>query len=206
MRIITLTGGLGSGKSTAAEYLHGKGAAVVDLDVVARSLLAPGSPLLTRVAEQFGADEILLADGKLDRAALARKAFVSAESTRTLDTIVHPAVAREVGVAVEQLRLLAEPPIAVVLEVPLLVEAPVFGELADLVVALVAPESMRIDRAVSGGMDREDAARRVRVQATDAERAELSDVVVVNAGPLEALHTELDRLWEAHVAVGGAAV
>lgn len=206
MRIITLTGGLGSGKSTAAEYLRAKGAAVVDTDVVGRTLLSTGSDLLARVAAEFGEDDVLLADGSLDRPALARKAFASDASTRALDAIVHPAVAREVGVALEQLRLLAEPPIAVVLEVPLLVEAPVFAELADVVVALVAPESMRIGRAVAVGMDETDAVRRVRRQATDAERAELADIVIVNDGSVERLYATLDDVWNEHIAVGGAAV
>lgn len=206
MRIVTLTGGLGAGKSTAAAYLHEKGAAVVDTDAVGRALLTTGSELLGRVAREFGEDEVLLADGSLDRAALARKAFSSEGWTRMLDSIVHPAVAREVGVAVEQLRLLAQPPIAVVLEVPLLVEAPVFAELADVVVAMVAPESVRKERAVAAGMESADAERRIRIQATDAQRAELADVVIVNDGPVERLHAELDRFWDEHIAVGGAAV
>jgi dephospho-CoA kinase len=203
MRVIVMTGGLGSGKSTAAEHFRTKGASVVDLDEVGIKLLAPGSPLLQRVAEAFADDEVLLADGRLDRAALARAAFASPDATRRLNNLVHPAIARDAGVAIEQLRLLPEPPFAVVLEVPLLVEAPVLGQLGDVVLALVAPETVRLDRAVARGMDRADALRRLRAQATDAERVELSDVAIINDGSLERFLGELDSFWEEYAAVGG---
>jgi dephospho-CoA kinase len=203
MRVIVVTGGLGSGKSTAAKYFDGKGAVVVDLDDVAAKVLEPGSAVLGRVAAEFGEDEVLLADGRVDRAALARAAFATSASAARLDAIVHPVIARDVGVAIEQLRLMPEPPFAVVLEVPLLVEAPVFGELADAVVAIVAPESVRAERSVALGREREDAMRRIRVQASDAQRAELADVVVVNDGDLEHFYRELDAFWEEYVAIGG---
>lgn len=205
MRVIVVTGGLGSGKSTAADHFRAKGAFVVDLDDVAVKLLAPESALLARVAAEFGGDAILLADGRLDRSALARAAFASPAAADRLNKIVHPAIARDVGVAIEQLRLMPEAPFAVVLEVPLLVEAPVFGELADVVLAIVAPESVRLARAVAAGMEANDAQRRLRAQATDAERVELSDATVVNDGSLDYFKTGLDAFWEEYVAVGGGA-
>ncbi len=203
MRVIVVTGGLGSGKSLAAEHLRAKGGVVVDLDDVGAKLLMPGSDLLARVAGEFGGDEVLLADGSLDRPALARAAFSSAGAVHALNEIMHPAIAREVGVAIEQLRLMPEPPLAVVLEVPLLVEAPVFREIADAVLAVVAPESIRIERVVARGMDRQDATRRVRLQATDAERAELADVVAVNDGSQDSFLLQVDAFWEEYVALGG---
>jgi dephospho-CoA kinase len=172
---------------------------------VAAKLLSPESALLGRVAAEFGGDAILLADGSLDRPALARAAFATPDAARRLDDLVHPAIARDVGVAIEQLRLMPEPPFAVVLEVPLLVEAPVFGELADVVLAIVAPEAQRLERAVAGGRDTADARRRLRVQASDAERVELSDVTLVNDGTLGRFFGELDAFWEEYVAVGGGA-
>jgi len=202
MRVIVVTGGLGSGKSTAAGYFRSKGAIVVDLDDVAVKVLAPGSAVLARVVAEFG-DDILLADGRLDRAALARLAFATPDAARKLDDLVHPVIARDVGVAIEQLRLMPEPPLVVVLEVPLLVEAPVFGELADAVVAIVAPESVRVARSVALGREEDDAKHRIRAQATDAQRAELADAVVVNDGSVERYFAELDAFWEEYVAVGG---
>jgi dephospho-CoA kinase len=204
MRVIVITGGLGSGKSTAAQYLATKGAVALDLDEVAAKLMGPGSSLLARVAEEFEGTGILSADGRLDRAALADVAFATPQAVERLNAIVHPAVAHEVGESIDMLRLMPQPPLAVILEVPLLAEAPVFGELADGVIALVAPEDIRVRRALDRGMAKEDARRRIRHQATDAERAALSDRVIVNDGSEERLFHELNEFWEEFVAIGGA--
>jgi len=204
MQVIVLTGGLGAGKSTAAEFFRSRGAVALDLDDIAARLLVPGTPLLARVAQEFGGEDVLLADGRLDRPALARIAFATPEATRRLNAIVHPAVVREIGPSIADMRLLQEPPPVIVLEVPLLAEAPVFAELADIVVAIVGPESVRAARAVERGMAPDDVARRMRSQATDAERAELADVLIVNDGPIERFTSALERFWEEYVVDGGA--
>jgi len=92
----------------------------------------------------------------------------------------------------------------IVLEVPLLAEAPVFAELADIVVAIVGPESVRAARARERGMAPEDVSRRMRSQASDAERAALADVLIVNDGPIERFTSALERFWEEYVVDGGA--
>jgi dephospho-CoA kinase len=204
MQVIVLTGGLGAGKSTAAEFFRSRGAVAIDLDVIAAHLMAPGSSLLASVADAFGGDDVLLADGRLDRSALARLAFCTPEATARLNALVHPAVVREIGPSIADMRLLQDPPPVVVLEVPLLAEAPVFAELADIVVAIVGPESVRSARAVERGMSPDDAARRLRAQATDAERAELADVLIVNDGPLDRFTSALERFWEEYVVDGGS--
>jgi len=203
MQVIVLTGGLGAGKSTAARFFRERGAVVIDLDDVAAQLLVPGSPVLEAVAEEFGGPDVLYADGRLDRPALARAAFATPDATRRLNALVHPAAIREVGPSIADMRLLPDPPPFVVIEVPLLVEAPVFREIADIVVAIVAPESVRLARAVESGLAEEDARRRIRAQATDAERAEISDVVIVNDGPPERLMSSLERFWEEYAVGGG---
>ena len=203
MQVLVLTGGLGAGKSTAAEFFRERGAVALDLDDIAARLLVPGTALLARVAEEFGGNEVLLADGRLDRPALARAAFASPDATRRLNAIVHPAVVREVGPSIADMRLLQEPPPVIVLEVPLLAEAPVFAELADIVVAIVGPESVRAARAIERGMAPDDVARRMRSQATDAQRAELAEVLIVNDGSIERFTSALERLWEEYVVDGG---
>ena len=203
MRVVVITGGIGAGKSTASGFLRDKGAIIIDADLVAAQVLEKGSPVLARVAEAFGPD-VLLADGSLDRAALARAAFASPEATARLNAIVHPAVAREIGPAVADLRLMPNPPSAVVLEVPLLAEAPVFAQIADLVVAIVAPQELRVARAIQSGFAEADGRRRLAVQASDAERAVLADVVIVNDGSLERYLGELERVWSELVAEGGS--
>ena len=88
------------------------------------------------------------------------------------------------------------------IEVPLLAEAPVFAELADDVIAIVAPQEVRISRAVAAGRAEDDARRRLAVQASDAQRAELADVVIVNDNDKGRFLGELQRVWEERLAVG----
>lgn len=203
MLVLALTGGIGSGKSVAAEYFRSRGAVTLDLDRIAAQTLAPGSPTLAKVAEAFG-DSVVQEDGSLDRTELARVAFASPEATERLNSIVHPVITREVGPAIADLRLLPDPPNVVVLEVPLLVEVPVYAELADVVLALVAPEQVRLSRAIERGMSPEDASRRMRLQATDAERASLADRVIVNDGSREHFLSELARFWDEFLGNDGA--
>jgi len=199
MRVAVITGGIGAGKSTAARYLAEKGAVVIDSDEVALSLLVPGSRLLAKVADEFGPD-VLLADGSLDRAALARAAFAAPGRASRLNALVHPAVSEALELRLAELRALPEAPAAVVVEVPLLAEAPQIASLADVVVAIVAPQQVRVGRAAERGMTEADAKRRAAAQASDAERASLADEVVINDGSLERFLSEVDRIWRTRLA------
>jgi len=204
MFIIVLTGGLGAGKTTATEFFRSRGASIICLDDVARYALSPGTTAYQRVVEVFGPG-ILADDGSIDRQALADAAFASAEATEQLNSIVHPEVAREVGTSLTELRLMPEHrPEVVVVEVPLLAEAPVFAELADEVVAIVAPEHVRIERAQARGLAADDARRRVASQASDAERIAMADVVIDNGGSAEEFEERLAEYWDAHVVGTGA--
>ncbi len=204
MLIVVVTGGLGAGKTTATEYFRSRGASVICLDDIAHHLLEQGTPTYARIVDRFGPD-VLLPDGTLDRAVLADAAFSSAEQTRELNAIMHPEIARQVGTALTELRLMPEhQPEVVVLEIPLLSEAPVFAELADEIVAIVAPTELRIARAKKRGMSADDARRRIARQASDQERAKLATVTITNDGDLEAFERELARFWDEHAASGGA--
>ena len=199
MYTIIVTGGLGSGKTTAAEYFAERGATVICADDLAHQVLSKGSMTLEEVAREFG-DDILYADGSLDRPALARAAFDSKAATERLNEIVHPAVYLRTLAALRDLRLSPVPPDVVVLEVPLLVEAPQLVELADEVVAIVAPEHVRLERAKARGMSEPDAYRRLHHQATDAERAQLADVVIANSGDMAAFEEQLRQYWDTRIA------
>lgn len=194
MFVVALTGGIGAGKTEAASFFREKGAVVLELDRIAEHLLQPDSALLARVVSEFG-PEVLASDGSLDRAELAHHAFASADDAERLNAIVHPAVASEVGPAITDLRLLPNPPQVVVIDVPLLAEAPVFGELADDVLAIEAPEDVRIARAVRRGMPEADVRSRLSCQATDEERAEFATNVIENNGTLEQFRAQLERYW-----------
>jgi dephospho-CoA kinase len=202
MFLLVITGGIGSGKSTAAEYFRQAGAFVIDLDDVASRVLSPGSATLDAVAAAFGPD-VLLADGRLDRPALARAAFASKATAQRLNALVHPAVTSELSRKLSELRSARKAPALVVVEVPLLAEAPAIADVADVVLAIVAPQEVRVQRTVASGRAEPDARRRLAVQASDAERAALADVVIVNDGDRESFLARLDRFRREHVVLGG---
>jgi len=195
MFVIVVTGGIGAGKSVAVERFRSRGAVVLDLDDIAARLLADDPVLTYRVREAFG-ESVFDAAGQLDRAALAHAAFATTEAAAELNRIVHPAVAREVIPSLTDLQLLPFPPQVVVIDVPLLVEAPIFAEVADSVLAIEAPVETRVTRAVSRGMAEHDVRRRIACQATDAERAALAKRTIVNDGSLEDFNRALDRYWD----------
>ena len=195
MYVLALTGGLGSGKSTAAQVLAELGAVVIDLDEVAKVLLDEAPAVRDRVVEAFGAS-IVGADGRIDRATLAEQAFVSEGTTQALNAIVHPAVLAAVAGALDTLALQGEPPRMVVLVVPLLAESPLFLEPVDAVLAISANEETRLERAVARGMSQEDAERRIARQAGDAERREIADYVIENDDDLESFRADVRAFWE----------
>jgi dephospho-CoA kinase len=190
---IGLTGGIGSGKSTVSALLAARGAVIVDADRIAREVVEPGTPGLTRIVETFG-DRILAADGSLDRAALAAVVFADAQARSQLDAIVHPLVrARAVELTA------AVPPGAVVVnDVPLLVET---GQASsyDLVLVVQADPATRVSRLVQRGLTPEDAHARIAAQASDDQRRAVADVVLDNSGTLEELAEQVDRFWAERV-------
>ena len=191
MLLVALTGGIGSGTSTVAELLAAHGASVLDADAVARSVVEPGRPALQALVERFG-EGILHPDGSLDRAALAAVAFVEDESRHALEAITHPVIVAEMN------QRIAEQPAdgIVVLEIQLLAET--WDQRIrdyDAVVAVEAPEELRLERAVERGMSREDVERRLAAQATDEDRRRIATHVVGNAGTLDELAGSVDLLW-----------
>jgi len=192
--VVGLTGGIGSGKSTVARLLAERGARVVDADVVARAVVAPGGPAHDAVVERFGAD-VVAGDGSLNRPALAALVFGDEAARRDLNGIVHPAVhdemLREVAAAAE-----ADPEGVVVLDVPLLAEVgreryPVAG-----VLVVDAPVDTAVARLVAErGFTPDDARARVAAQASREERLAIADEVIDNGGDLDHLRAEVDRAW-----------
>lgn len=189
---VGLTGGMGSGKSTVATRLAQLGATVIDADAIAREIVEPGQPALAELAERFG-EEILTDDGALDRAELARRAFVDAESTEALNAITHPRIAERTAEYYRQAAAAAAP--VVVYDMPLLFEKGLEAD-QDLVLVVHAPEELRIQRLVeSRGVDREDAARRIAAQLDDATRIAKADVVLDNTASVAKLQAQVDRAW-----------
>ena len=192
---IGLTGGIGSGKSTVARLLAERGAYLVDADVLAREVVAPGTPGLAAVVDAFG-DEVRTPEGALDRPALAAVVFADPEARTRLDGIVHPLVRAR---AIEIISALPADAV-VVQDIPLLVET---GQASsfDLVLVVEADVETRVARLVARGLDESDARARIAAQATDAERRAVADVVLDNRGTPEDLAEQVDRFWAGRVAL-----
>lgn len=190
MILVGLTGGIGSGKSTVSAALAARGAVIVDADAIVRDVQQPGSPVLQQLAERFG-PQVIAADGSLDRAAVANVAFSDPDALKALNAIVHPAVGAEMN-----RRVLAERDTdhVVVMDIPLLTENPREGLQGVIVVDV--PVETQVERLVRyRGFDEADAMARIGKQATRQQRLDTASFVVDNAGDLEALEAQIDRLW-----------
>lgn len=190
---IGLTGGIGSGKSTVATLLAERGAVVVDADRLAREVVAPGTPGLAAIVEEFGSD-VLAEDGALDRAALASVVFADPAARARLDAIVHPRVRARAA----ELAAAAPPGSVVVQDVPLLVETGQAGSF-DLVLVVETDPETRVARLVDRGLSAADARARIASQATDEERRAVADVVLHNDGAPAALAEQVQRFWSERV-------
>lgn len=194
MKLVALSGGIASGKSTIARRLSELGAVHIDADALAREAVAPGSPGLQAIRERFG-DSVIAADGSLDRPALGQLVFSDPDRLAALNGIVHPEVRRLAQERLDEIER-ADPRAVVIYDVPLLVEAGV--DLPwDLVVIAEAPAEVRRQRMVElRGMSPEEAERRIANQASDEERRAVADVVVDTGGSIERTLEQADALWE----------
>jgi dephospho-CoA kinase len=195
MLVVGLTGGIGSGKSTVAELLRARGATVIDADLLAREVVAPGTPGFRAVVARFGPG-VVDPDGGLDRRALAGIVFADPGALADLNAIVHPAVRARIDDRLRELRTTAEAGV-VVLEIPLLVESGrSYGAAAVIVVD--CPEDVALRRlVVERGMDEGDARRRMAAQLSRPDRLAAADIVIDNSGSPAELSAEVDRMWTA---------
>jgi dephospho-CoA kinase len=199
-RVVGLTGGIGTGKSTVARMLEALGAVVIDSDRIVHELQAPGAPLLAEIAAAFGPG-VLRADGSLDRAALGDIVFRDEAARLRLNGIVHPAVGRETAARLETARARGVP--LVVLDIPLLFETRLHGRAskanlgAEAVVVVYAPRELQIRRQLEReSYGREEAERRVDAQIPIEEKRARADHVIDNSGPLEETRRQVEALYE----------
>ena len=212
---VGLTGGLGSGKSTAARLFAGLGAHVFSSDAIGRELMEPGQAVYAAIVEHFGPG-VVMADGRLDRTALARIAFEHGR-VEELNAIVHPAVIQRQAELAET--IFAREPNAVVMVESALVFETKHGETKygeakhavpwrsrfDKLILVTAPDEVKIRRFVERHGEalsterREEleaeARRRLAQQMPDEQKAALCDYVLTNAGPLKELEWQVDQLW-----------
>lgn len=193
---VGLTGGVGSGKSTVSALLRELGAVVIDADELARAVVAPGSPGLAQVLEEFGAG-VLATDGSLDRAAMAALVFSDAGARARLEAIVHPLVYARIV----ELENAAAADAVVVHDIPLLVESGRAGTF-DAVLVVDVPVEVQVERLVRDrGWTEEEARSRIAAQATREERLAIATHVIDNAGTLDDLRR---RVAEVYAGLGGA--
>lgn len=189
-RIIAVSGGIGSGKSSVTRVFASQGAVTADADAIAREILEPGEPTLTEVARAFG-DDLLREDGSLDRALLASRVFGgegASERVARLNAITHPVIEAR---AWSILRGAPEGSLAVY-DIPLLIEGD-HADRFDAVVIVDAPIEERVKRLEGRGVAPEDARARIRAQASSEERRAIASIWIENEGSADDLE-EVARL------------
>ncbi|RMG93638.1 MAG: dephospho-CoA kinase [Candidatus Dadabacteria bacterium] len=192
MRLVGLTGGIATGKSTAARAFARAGAVVIDADRVARQVVEPGTEGLEAVRAAFG-DGVVRPDGSLDREALGRIVFADAEARERLNRILHPRIQAEVDRRVRE-AVAADPKALVVYDVPLLFETKAGGRF-DLVVVVYVPPELQLRRLMlRDGLAEKEAGQRLAAQMPIDEKARRADVVLDNRGPPERLEEAVAAL------------
>lgn len=194
MFTIGLTGGIGSGKSAAAERFAELGVPVIDTDVIAHALTRPDSRALDAIRASFG-EAVIAADGSLDRSVLRRRVFGDPAARRQLEAILHPLILHEVKTRLAALSA----PYAVAV-IPLLVETGAYDSLLDRIAVVDCPEELQIARTVArSGLTREEVSAILAAQATRRARLAAADDVIVNTGTLAALRDEVDALHQRYL-------
>jgi dephospho-CoA kinase len=198
-RIVGLSGGIGSGKSTVAALFAELGATVIDADAIVHELQAPGSPVLVELADAFGS-AILDADGALDRDALGQIVFRDADARKRLGSIMHPRVGVEMMKRLAVGRESGAP--LIVLDIPLLFEGIKAGsgistQLAfDATIVVYVPEPLQIERQLArDSCTPETAKRRVEAQLSIEEKKHLADFVIDNSGSFDATRDQVRELF-----------
>jgi len=201
VRVVGLTGGIGTGKSTAAEYLKKKGFAHIDADQIGRDITADGSPMLPVLDGIFGPTgeygvedfDILREDGSLDRKALASIVFTDMNKKLKLDEVMFKAIIAETKRLVEVYS--QDDPVGILIDAPLLFEAGLDKE-CDLVLLIVADMDVRIHRVCArDGATEQEVRNRINSQMSDEEKISRSHVVVDNSGTLEELENQLEKFF-----------
>ncbi|MGB9483490.1 MAG: dephospho-CoA kinase [Candidatus Dormiibacterota bacterium] len=191
-RVIGLTGGIASGKSTVAQMLGERGAWVVDADQLAREVVSLNSPALEEIAQTFG-EAVLASDGSLDRAQLGEVVFSDDSAREQLNAIVHP---RVLELSREEIRKAAGAGAQlIVYDVPLLFETSRQQEFDGTLVVWVDPLTQLLRLRLRTGLDEDQARARIAAQMPLSRKRELANWVIDNSGSLEATRALLDDLW-----------
>jgi dephospho-CoA kinase len=185
---VGLTGGIASGKSTVANLFAALGVTIVDTDLLAREVVAPGSPLLPKIAEHFSA-QVLQKDGSLDRARLRERVFANPAERQWLEALTHPAIRELTDRRCEEATGRY-----VIVAIPLLVETAGADRFDRVLVVDCDPEIQLARLQARDGSTREQAAQLLAAQATREQRLAVADDVIVNNGDIAALRDQVEKL------------
>jgi dephospho-CoA kinase len=192
---VGLTGGIGSGKSAAAEMFKALGAAVVDTDEISRALTAPRGAALRAIREQFG-PEYIAADGSLDRERMRRLVFGNTAAKQQLEAILHPMIRAE-----SRARVVAATASYVILVVPLLLETGAYSDLVQRVLVVDCSEERQIERAARrSGVSADEVRAIMATQLPRAARLARADDTLDNDGDLASLRRQVEQLHAGYLA------
>jgi dephospho-CoA kinase len=194
--VISVTGGIASGKSALTEYLKPAAAAIIDADLVAHEIIAPDGPAFGSVVDRFGPG-ILTASGEIDRSVLADVVFADRRALADLNNLTHPIIAGVIKARLDELGRDLPAAALVILRAPLLLEAGL-ADAGDLNVVVTAPAETRVERIVEfRGGNAVDARQRVAAQMPDEERVKYADIVVTNTADRSALAQAAENILAA---------
>jgi dephospho-CoA kinase len=191
MKIIGLTGGIGSGKSEIAAYLKELGAAVIDADKVGHEILNPGTPGWQKVVETFG-KEICDSEGRIDRKKLAKIVFQDPQAIEKLNGITHPAILDEIKSRLNNFERQGFK--AAVVEAALLIEAG-WAPFMDRIWLSIAPKDITLARLSKRGLSEQEAKARIAAQIPGETKIKQASAVIVNDGSIEELRGKVAKLW-----------
>jgi dephospho-CoA kinase len=192
MKIIGLTGNIGSGKSSVSRILEELGAACIDADKVGHEIYAPGTPGWKELVETFG-PEIVSPEGTIDRQKLSRIVFKNPEASDRLNKILHPRIRREVENRLNKLRRQGKK--VGVIEATLLIEAG-WTDIPDELWVVTAPEEVTLKRLKERGMSEPEALARLAAQMPFEKMKPYASVVIENNGSLEDLKNQVVKFWQ----------
>jgi dephospho-CoA kinase len=196
--VVGLTGGIGSGKSAAAEEFAALGATVVDTDVIAHELTEKGGAAMAAIEKLFGA-EALSDDGSMNRKKMRDRVFADPAAKRKLEALLHPMIREE-----SALRIAAAAGPYVVHVVPLLIESPDYRRRVDRVLVVDCPEQTQIERvSARSGLSASEVRAIMRTQATRADRLAAADDVIDNGGSRESLRKQVAALHQKYLQFAG---
>jgi dephospho-CoA kinase len=190
--VVGLTGGIGSGKSLAAQFFSQLGALVIDADQLARSAIERGSDGFDEVLLRFG--DTVLKNGDIDRVALGQIVFENPQAKKDLEDIIHPRIRAEFEEAVASLN----PGQIMVYEIPLLVETNAVNRF-DYVITVESNVELRTERLRARGMFHSDIEKRIAAQATEEQRRAIADCVLTNDGTEDELLRQVENVWESTI-------